>query len=90
MRCEGTTREGYRCRRDALSDSEYCRLHIPERVAKRDERRQAELNALQWAADEAREWAEVHDEHSDEATVRAYTDRAKVLDALRERLARRR
>ena len=36
-RCEGTTRNGDRCKRDAQDDSRFCYLHDPEKAQPDDE-----------------------------------------------------
>ena len=44
--CEGTTRSGDRCKRDARADSQFCYVHDPERAAEAENGEEAAAEDL--------------------------------------------
>ena len=47
-RCEGTTRDGDQCKRDAQGDSQFCYLHDPEKARPSDGGDDAAAEDLEW------------------------------------------
>jgi hypothetical protein len=47
-RCEGTTRDGDQCKRDAQGDSHFCYLHDPEKAQPTDGNGDAAIEDLEW------------------------------------------